>query len=302
MRNLAFVYDRVIPSARSLSARRRLKRVIHQYNRTMATAFGPTVVEQPSTTHTATIIFLHGLGDTGAGISSVAQALRLPHILFKFPTAPRRPVSMNGGAVMPAWFDLDFSLTARRDNKGVEEAIAYLETQVQEEITKGIHPERIAIGGFSQGGHVSLKSLFRLKQPLAACIALSTWLEPGLDWEVSQPAVKQMRVFLGHGTADPLIPLPLANSTANLLRQKGFANLDFRTYSGVQHSIGPQELQDIRAFIQEVLPEQALKVPTRDEVDAMSVKELKGFLQSRSVDTRSMLEKSELRDRAKALL
>ena len=243
----------------------------------------------------------------GAGISSVAQALKLPHVLLydplhlslklrvrllhcvthdtregvdtqqmevhipcsKFPTAPRRPVSMNGGAIMPgivtdkfhalallvhlqlcqshgapspclcplllaadeesvppAWFDLDFSLTARRDNKGVEEAIAYLgeptqwltqskaysslclwvslygprspscasaevwigdtETQVQEEITKGIPPERIAIGGFSQGGHVSLKSLFRLKQPLAACIALSTWLEPGLDWEVTR--------------------------------------------------------------------------------------------------------------------
>ena len=134
-------------------------------------------------------------------------------------------MATDGESVPPAWFDLDFSLTARRDNKGVEEAIAYLgkrtqrlkqskadpspwfrvslhgpgspscaateiwlgdtETQVQEEITKGIPPERIAIGGFSQGGHVSLKSLFRLKQPLAACIALSTWLEPGLDWEVT---------------------------------------------------------------------------------------------------------------------
>ena len=71
-----------------------------------------------------------------------------------------------------------------------------------------------------------------------------------------------MPVFLGHGTSDPLIPLALAQSTANLLKQKGFSALDFRTYPGVQHSIGPQELQDIREFILKVLPEQAASPPT----------------------------------------
>ena len=71
-----------------------------------------------------------------------------------------------------------------------------------------------------------------------------------------------MPVFLGHGTSDPLIPLALAQSTTNLLRQKGFSALDFRTYPGVQHSIGPQELQAIRDFIQKVLPEQTAKAPT----------------------------------------
>lgn len=80
--------------------------------------------------------------------------------------------------------------------------------------------------------------------------------------QASLPAVKEMPVFLGHGTQDPLIPLPLAQSTANLLKQKGFTKLDFRTYPGVQHSIGPQELQDIRDFILKVLPEQAAKAPT----------------------------------------
>lgn len=80
--------------------------------------------------------------------------------------------------------------------------------------------------------------------------------------QVRTPQVREMPVFLGHGTSDPLIPLALAQSTANLLRQKGFSKLDFRTYPGVQHSIGPQELQDIRDFILKVLPEQAAKVPT----------------------------------------
>jgi predicted esterase len=80
--------------------------------------------------------------------------------------------------------------------------------------------------------------------------------------QVSSPAVKEVPLFLGHGTQDPLIPLPLAQSTANLHKQKGFQQLDFRTYPGVQHSIGPQELQDIRDFILKVLPEVAAKVPT----------------------------------------
>ena len=80
--------------------------------------------------------------------------------------------------------------------------------------------------------------------------------------QVRTPKVREMPVFLGHGTSDPLIPLALAQSTANLLRQKGFSALDFRTYPGVQHSIGPQELQEIREFIQKVLPEQAAKSPT----------------------------------------
>ena len=83
-----------------------------------------------------------------------------------------------------------------------------------------------------------------------------------LLFQVRTPKIREMPVFLGHGTSDPLIPLALAQSTANLLRQKGFSALDFRTYPGVQHSIGPQELQDIRAFILKVLPEQAAKPPT----------------------------------------
>ena len=80
--------------------------------------------------------------------------------------------------------------------------------------------------------------------------------------QVRAPKVKDMPVFLGHGTSDPLIPLALAQSTANLLKQKGFSQLDFRTYPGVQHSISTEELQDLRAFILKVLPEQAAKPPT----------------------------------------
>lgn len=80
--------------------------------------------------------------------------------------------------------------------------------------------------------------------------------------QVRTPKVKDMPVFLGHGTSDPLIPLALAQSTANLLKQKGFSQLDFRAYPGVQHSISTEELQDLRAFILQVLPEQAAKPPT----------------------------------------
>ena len=94
--------------------------------------FGPTVVQDPASgKHSATVIFLHGLGDSGSGISTIGQALvqnapELGHVRFVFPTAPTRPVTMNGGMVMPAWFDLDLRKFDNVDNQGINEAISYL--------------------------------------------------------------------------------------------------------------------------------------------------------------------------------
>lgn len=99
----------------------------------MAAGFGPTIVQNPSSgkNNTATLIFLHGLGDTGNGIASIGQALvtaapALSHIKFIFPTAPRRPVAMNGGMTMPAWFDIDFSKGGRVDTEGISSSVQYL--------------------------------------------------------------------------------------------------------------------------------------------------------------------------------
>ncbi|CAL8469253.1 g8794 [Coccomyxa elongata] len=270
----------------------------------MASKFGQTVVQNPTGQgKPATVIFLHGLGDSGQGISAVGQALRsstvpdISHVKMVFPSAP---VTMFNGMRMPAWFDLDPRILGSVDNKGINSSISYLEELVAEEVKNGVPPERIVIGGFSQGGHIALKYLFQASVAPAACIALSTWLEPSFNKQFATESCKAVRTFLGHGTADALLPLPLAQSTAALLREKGLRQVDFKTYNGMQHSTCAEELSDIRNFLSQILPK--ADSPTRDEVDSMSVKELKNFLHSRSIDTRSILEKSELIERAKAAL
>ncbi|KAK9825894.1 hypothetical protein WJX81_002532 [Elliptochloris bilobata] len=260
--------------------------------------FPPTVVNP---TGNAAVIFLHGLGDTGRNLSMLASAFRLPHVKFVFPTAPTRRVTINMGASMPAWFDLydvQSIATGRNDKQGIAEATTYLGQLVEEEIKAGIPAERIAVGGFSQGGHVALKYSLTAQRAPAACVALSTWLEP--DTQTASTANLATKYFLGHGTADPLIPCFLLETTKSALASKGVKDVDLRTYQGVQHSTSMEELDDVRDFLLRALSD--APPPTREEVERMSVRELKALLTSRGVDTHSFLERSEFVERAKALL
>ncbi|KAK9908056.1 hypothetical protein WJX75_002248 [Coccomyxa subellipsoidea] len=201
--------------------------------------------------------YVHRLNRSALRNSSVPN---ISHVKFVFPTAPTRPVTMNGGMRMPAWFDLDPRIIGSVDHEGINSSISYLEELVAEEVKAGVPLERIVLGGFSQGGHIALKYLFQAQTAPAACIALSTWLEPTYNKQVPESS-KAVKILLGHGTSDPLLPLALAQSTAALLRQKGLSRVEFKTYNGMQHSTCPEELSDIRRFLFQMLP--AADLPSR---------------------------------------
>ncbi len=136
---------------------------------TITRTYGPIISLPPSnlSRHTATVIFLHGLGDTGNGWAPVSKdlALHLPHVKFLFPTAPTRNITVNMGMSMPGWFDIahldinslkDMMEGKPADENGIEESVAYIHQLVDIEIKSGIPRHRIVVGGFSQGGHVRL--------------------------------------------------------------------------------------------------------------------------------------------------
>jgi len=191
----------------------------------MGRSFGELVQTKAAGEHTATVIILHGLGDTGHGWKAAASQLRVgPHVQFLFPTAPTRPITMNRGMPMTGWFDLDTLENFREmlqgglDHDGIKESVHYVEQLIDKEVAAGISPDRIVVAGFSQGGHVALKTVLQSKIKLAGCIAMSTWLEP-FAFEV--PTAKDVPFLVCHGTADPLVPEILGQATKKLLESQG---------------------------------------------------------------------------------
>ena len=144
----------------------------------------PVVLKARAVQHTATLIFLHGLGDSGHGWAGILNTIRPDYMKIVCPSAPSMPVTINGGAVMPAWYDInELSANSREDLEGVEKSTKVLESLIDIEarelgtITDGTAGKsRIIIGGFSQGGVIALNAILRAKDKLAGCVALSTYL------------------------------------------------------------------------------------------------------------------------------
>ncbi|KAK9811818.1 hypothetical protein WJX72_010752 [[Myrmecia] bisecta] len=203
---------------------------------------------------------------------------------------------------MPGWFDLrgiEFGRVdpSRFDHQGIQESVDYVGSLIQQEVEAGIPANRIVVGGFSQGGHIAFKTLLAARRALAGCIALSTWLEPTFQAQVADE-VKRVPVFIGHGSADPLVPAFLASTSQSTLQARGFSNVSMHVYPGLAHSSCAQEIDEARDFLLKVIPDKP--PPTAAEVEQMSVKQLKEFLRSRHINTSTMLEKTELVARAKA--
>lgn len=274
---------------------------------TAGRTFGPIISYPALSKHTATVIMLHGLGDTGNGWAPVAPELNLTHVRWVFPTAPTRSITVNMGMSMPGWFDIDHLDEASFlkmmkghhgfDPEGTIESVEYVGSLIEKEIQAGIPPERIVVGGFSQGGHVALKSLVHKKLNVAGLMALSTWLEPQ-HVELGQD-IKSTPIFYGHGASDPLIPPMVAQISVDTMEKQGFADLQFKLYPGMQHSTCYEEMRDMKAFLERVIPD---KKVTAEDIDSMSVRELKDFIASRGGDPSRSLEKGELRQQAKSHL
>lgn len=213
----------------------------------------------PTGEHRATVIWLHGLGADGHDFEPVVPELRLPAALgvgFLFPEAPHRPVTINAGTVMRAWFDIEsLNREGTLNRMHLAEAVSGVRALLEVERQRGIPPERQVLAGFSQGGAVALHAATaptpegKPPLPVAGVVALSTYL-PDLD-TVAPPGDPAVPIFQAHGSFDPMIPFGLAIRTQRALTDAGWP-VEFHEYP-MAHQVSAPEIQDIGRFLRRVL-------------------------------------------------
>jgi phospholipase/carboxylesterase len=202
----------------------------------------------------ASVIWLHGLGADGHDFEPVVQQLQLSDIRFILPHAPRRPVTLNGGYIMPAWYDLfGLDIASPQDELGIRAAQQDIEVLITRERHRGIACERIVLAGFSQGGAIALHTALRYPERLAGILGLSTYvpLKPLLAAE-RHAANTLIPIFIAHGTYDDIIAAETSRISVDLLRQHDYM-VDSHEYP-MAHSVCHEEIDDIRAFLHRILP------------------------------------------------
>lgn len=217
----------------------------------MSSVLGAIVIE-PKSPATAAVIWLHGLGDSGAGFAPVVPALGLPadhQIRFIFPHAPEQAVTLNGGYIMRAWYDVkSMDLHNRADMDGVLASELRINTLINEQIASGIPSQRIVLAGFSQGGLMSLFTGLRCEHTLAGIMALSCYLPSGDTLPAQlKPANRHTRILQHHGQQDEVVPLSAAILAKEALTAAGYA-LQWQTYP-MPHAVLPNQLQDIGRWL-----------------------------------------------------
>jgi phospholipase/carboxylesterase len=206
---------------------------------------------------TAAVIWMHGLGASGDDFAAIVPELDLSGcrpIRFVFPHAPQMPVTINGGYVMPAWYDIFApDLVKREDAAGIERSAKDIEALIAEQVSRGIAPEHIVLAGFSQGCAMTLHTGLRHPAKLAGLMALSGYLPLASTLEQQRSlANAKTPIFLAHGLADPVVVLARAEASRHALLDMGY-DVRWHTYP-MPHSVHPQEIADISDFLQEVLP------------------------------------------------
>lgn len=201
----------------------------------------------------ASIVWMHGLGADGNDFAPLADEIELPvAVRYIFPHAPTMPVSINGGYVMRAWYDISDAALRREDETGVRASQQRVEALLAREKSRGIAAHRIVLAGFSQGGAIALQTGLRHGERLAGVMALSTYL-PLADTLAREAdrANREVAIFMAHGNADPMIPYQRAAASRDLLLQQGYA-LEWHEYR-MQHAVCPQEIADIGVWLRRVL-------------------------------------------------
>ena len=204
----------------------------------------------------ATVILLHGLGADGYDFVPVVRELEThgaPAARYVFPHAPTMPVTINGGYVMRAWYDiLGTDLVRREDEHGIRASQGMVEALIEQEVGRGVPRSRIVLAGFSQGGAITLQTGLRQSEPLAGLIALSCYL-PLATAFAKEAAAGSTRVpiFLAHGTQDPVVPLARGTTSRDALKAAGYA-VEWHEYP-MPHSVCAEEIRDIAAFMKRVL-------------------------------------------------
>jgi phospholipase/carboxylesterase len=198
------------------------------------------------------VIWLHGLGADGHDFEPIVPELvdrAWPALRFVFPHAPMRPITINGGMSMRAWYDISgMEIAQRQDETGLRQSMALLGELIEHEIARGIPSENILLAGFSQGGAIVLGGGIRYAQRLGGIIALSTYLPIAekTDGEMA-PANRATPIFIAHGMLDPTIPHALGEMSRSYLTQRGYT-VDWHPYQ-MAHQICAQEIADLRRWI-----------------------------------------------------
>lgn len=202
----------------------------------------------------AAVILLHGLGADGHDFAPLVPALELPADLavrFVLPHAPSRPVTINGGMLMPAWYDiLEMNLGRRIDEIQLKASALQVHGLIDEQRQAGIDSRRIVVAGFSQGGAVAYQAALAYPEPLAGLLALSTYFATGESIELAE-ANRQLPVEVHHGTVDPVVPESLGRQGFERARALGLP-ANYCTYP-MAHAVCPAQVADIAAWLSQRL-------------------------------------------------
>ncbi len=211
------------------------------------------IEQNPALPAVATVIWLHGLGASGHDFENIPPVLNLPSDLpvrFIFPHAPTRPVSINAGYIMPAWYDI-YSLDrgGREDEAGVLESASHIAQLIEQEEAKGIPSDKIVLAGFSQGAAMALQTALHYPKKLAGVFALSGYLPLSHQFgERLSEANRKIPIYMAHGTQDGVVPLQYAEHSKAYLIQHGYS-VEWQTYP-MAHEVC---LEEIRAISQHLI-------------------------------------------------
>ena len=203
------------------------------------------------------VIWLHGLGADGHDFEPIVPYLGLDEdrggVRFVFPHAPKRPVALNMGLIMRAWYDIR-AIDLRRDHdvEGIADSAERIRALIARENGRGIPTDRIVLSGFSQGGAMALQTGLRHSERLAGILALSGFLPlPGTVAAEASPANRDVPIFMAHGSHDPLVPLARAREAYQLLTRLGY-RVEWHEYP-IPHSVSDAEIRDVAAWLTRIL-------------------------------------------------
>lgn len=212
----------------------------------------PTVERETAANPVFSIIWLHGLGADGNDFVPIVPDLvdsAWPALRFVFPHAPVRPVTINNGMSMRAWYDIaGFDALARQDEAGIRASIGEVETLIERERDRGVPSERIVLAGFSQGGAMALAAGLTHGKKLAGIVALSSYLPMSAKLaDERSSANANTPIFWGHGTSDPVVALQRGVESHALLQSLGYT-VDWHTYP-MAHAVCAEEIVDLRVWL-----------------------------------------------------
>jgi phospholipase/carboxylesterase len=227
-------------------------------SRAVSTALLPCVEVEARGPASASVVWMHGLGADGHDFESLVPHLRLPHVRFVFPNAPAIPVTINGGFVMPAWYDirsldLQPGTSTREDPAQVRRSAAAIAAIVDREIVRGVPADRIVLAGFSQGGAMALHVAPRFPHTLAGFMVLSAYeLLRGTLADEQHEANRTTPALFCHGSRDPMVPMFAGQAACESVRAPG---RDVRWYDfPIGHEVSLPEIQTIASWLLERLP------------------------------------------------